>query len=929
MKASLKLFIFVCLFSCLSVAAEPRYSVNLKDWPEDITNKIISVAPEIKEKNLSLSTLNSILKKIDSTLNFNSLKFAKISPNSSEVILIGEISPTIQKISFSGLSGLNETDALNIMGLNVNNILDEQNLHAGTDKLTQYYREQGYRFAQVSSEIVHETTIAKSVLFTVDRKQKTQLSNITLTGLNSPVVQRQIEKSLQRNFWRSTVNQETLSKINTRLRGLLSNQGYYQTQIPSPQIIFAADELSARLSYKFETSPRFYIEVINSHRFEHTYLEDDILKLNTFVAKDGNMIPDLIEDLKAFYVAEGFPHVEVTSTEITKDNINQIFLNVQEGPFTKIADFTITGQYSRDENFYKKKFYELSSQKVQDKTYLKEDIELAAKNLLIYLQNDGYVNAKLSRIYVSTEKESPQNGIILLQLDEGQQVKLSDVQFTGVSEEYQTEVQGILGTYAGQNLSLIQLENNIVRLKEYYQEKGYIEYELVNEGPELISYSDNNSEAKLNFKIKEGPLVKVQSILIEGNTRTKDRLIHIELDFKAGDTLTPQNIDESVARLQRTGHFNSVEITTLEKDSDISQRTVLVKVVERDPGVRLLGFGLTDENRGTLHGYAGIAYRNFFGWGVGLSARAELNYNFALLKYLEQKYIFGFVWPYLFDSRARFRTSATRSNTIADVTINKVTEAHIANFAIEQDFTSHVTGIFAYNVATYKDHGITNEDEIKYNYRSESLVIGSIGPTIDLDYRDNLFNPTKGSFSRLAAEYSTEFLGNNNVDDFYRIIGQTTHYFPINNDGWVFVQSLRGGYIKNIDSKGEGVPFDKRGFLLGGRTTIRGFESSEFFPSNQEIGASYRLLSSSSYELVKSEIRFPLSHKYDLSGAVFYDGGQVRIEGLNLTNKWRDAVGIAFRYNTPIGPLNLEYGHKLDKKAGESDGAFYLSVGVF
>lgn len=917
------------LISYSSLAAEGRYSINLQDWPVDITNRIISIAPEVKDKNHTLSSLNTILKKLDGNLNFNSLKFARTAASSTEVILIGEISPTIQKISFSGLSGMTEADALNVMGLNVTNILDEQNLQSGTEKLVQYYREQGYRFAQVSAEIVHDTTIIKSVVFTVDRKQQTRLSDITVSGLDNTVVQKQIEKSLRRNFWRSTVNQDTLNKISIRFRGLLSTNGYYQTQIPSPQILFAADELTARLNYKLEPAPRFHIEVVNTVAYEHTYLEDDILKLNTFTAKDSNMVPDLIEDLKAFYISEGYPHIEVSSTQNTEDRIQYIYLAVQEGPLTKIADFSITGQYSRDEAFYKKKFYELSSAKVQSKIYLKEDIELAAKNLLIYLQNDGYVNAKLSRIYVSTQKENPQNGVVLLQLDEGPQVKIESIQYSGVSAAYEAEVQAILGVQAGQNLSLIQLENNLIKLKEFYQKKGHIEYELLNEGPQLISYSENNTEAKLNFQINEGPLVQIQSILVEGNTRTKDRLIMIELDFKVGDTLTPQNIDESVARLQRTGHFNSVEITTLEKDTSVAQRTVLIKVSERDPGVRLLGFGVTDENRGTLHGYAGIAYRNFFGWGVGLSARAELNYNFALLKYLEQKYIFGFVWPYLFETRARFRTSATRSNTIADVTINKVTEAHIATFALEQDFTSNVTGIFSYNVSTYKDHGITNEDEVRYNYRSESLVIGSVGPTIDLDYRDNLFNPTKGSFSRLAAEYSTEFLGNNNVDDFYRIIGQTTHYFPLTDSGVVFAQSLRGGYIQNIDTKGEGVPFDKRGFLLGGRTTIRGFESSEFFPSNQEIGVSYRLQTSSSYELVKSEIRFPLSHKYDVAGAVFYDGGQVRIEGVNLTNKWRDAVGVAFRYNTPIGPLNLEYGHKLNKKPGESDGAFYLSVGVF
>ena len=66
-----------------------------------------------------------------------------------------------------------------------------------------------------------------------------------------------------------------------------------------------------------------------------------------------------------------------------------------------------------------------------------------------------------------------------------------------------------------------------------------------------------------------------------------------------------------------------------------------------------------------------------------------------------------------------------------------------------------------------------------------------------------------------------------------------------------------------------------------------------------------------------------------MSIGIFYDGGQVLIENFNLGDTWRDSVGIGFRYNTPVGPLNLEYARKLDRKPDEDDGAFHLSVGVF
>lgn len=931
----MKIFIILLLilFTSLTYSknsndTDQTFIINLKDWPADIAAKIKIIEPRIVNYGYDLSELNTLLKKLDQSFNFNRLKLMRMNA-SNELLLVGEISPQVKKINFIGLTDMNDTEALTLMGLNVGNILNENALKSGSEKLAQFYRDLGYRFAQVKYDVFSDSAIEKTLNFIVLKKEKTRLIDIQIEGLQALNIQKTIQKNLKKKFRLPTLNQETLNKISTELRKQLSFHGYYLTPVTSPQIIISADELSARLIFKLKSTPRYNIEIINSKRYEHTNLESDILKLDSYSSKDQNMSSELVERLKNFYLSQGYPHNNITTYEKEANNLTHLILNVDEGPYTEISDFKITGQYSRPEIFYKKKFFDLASTKVQNKMYVKDEIEQAVKNLLIYLQNDGFINAKLTRVFISTERENPGHGVLIIQLDEGAQVKIADIQYSGVSPKNEEQLRKIAKLEPHQSLSLSQLEITLTDINNFYQNAGYIEYKLLNENTDLVNYFDNNTKLNLKFEIQEGPRVEVQSILIDGNTKTKDKLILIELDFKVGDILTPIKIEESISRLQRTGHFNSVEITTLEKNTPIAQRTVVVNVIERDPGLTVLGVGFTDENKGTLHGYAGLAYRNFEGWGIGASFRSELNYNFASIKYLEQKHTFGFVFPYLFESRARFRTSATRSNTIADVRINKVSEANTAIFSLEQDFTSHVTGILSYTVSTYKDHGITNEDEIKFGYASESSVIGSIGPTLDIDYRDNLFNPTSGSFSRFSFEYAAESLGNNNVDDFYRLIGQTTHYFPFKDTDFVFVQSIRGGYVKNTDDRGEGVPFDKRGFSLGGRTTIRGFSSEEFFPKTTDIGANFKFNTSSNYELVKSEIRFPLSSKYDLAGAIFYDGGQVHIEGVELSDNWRDAAGFGIRYNTPVGPLNLEYAHKLNKKTEESDGAFHLSVGIF
>ena len=927
-------FIFILLtFISVMAKTEPTYQLNLKDWPVDVVERMKIEVPELANENLTEEKINLALKKLDQKMQFNSLKIVAIN-GTNETRLVGEISAIVDKIEFNGLEDMSDSEALTLTNLTLKNALDEENLKLATEKLLQFYRDQGYRSTKINYDIVSISTLKKSVVFHIDTRKQTQLSGLQVEGpdLNSTA---EIENVLRINFLGKVMTQENLNKVNIRLRKELNAHGYFTTPLASPQIVFSANELKARVIFKLKKMTQYGVEILNAHQYSNSRLEEDVLKLDTYFSKDVNFGADLKDKLKEFYISEGYPHIEVPFYERKQGERIVIVLNLDEGPYTRIEKVKVSGQYSRPDKFYVKKILELSSPHVADRNvYIKEDIEQGTKNLIVFLQNEGFVNARLGRVQITTNREKPSEGFVNVQLDEGPKVVIASIDFTGPQTQSPDELRAVTGLEVGRPLSLINLEEALNALRKFYNGLGYIEYKLLNESKDLMTYSDKNTLAHLKFEIAQGPRVEVQSILIEGNVITQDKLILTEIDFKPGDILTPSKISESNSRLLKTGHFSAVDITTVEAGSNISQRTVLVKVTEREPGIFTVGGGVTNENAGTVRGYTGVAYRNIGGWGRGVSARVEGTYNYAKFKFIESKIILGAVEPYLLESRARLRLNLTRSREISDYNLRKVTELNSSVLSVEQDFTSHFTGIWdLFNVTTYVDRGMTPEDEIAHNYQYSDLVIGSTGPTLDFDYRNNLFNPTKGSFTRFTAEYASEFNGSNKVDDFLRLTAQTTFYVPYKETGIVFAQSLRGGYIQDIKKLGYGIPFDKKGFSLGGRTTIRGFNSDEFFPSTADnrpgVGPNFKLQSFSYYNLVKSELRFPLVNKWDLMGAVFYDGGQVLIDGYRAEDNWRDAVGVGLRYNTPVGPINVEYAQKLDKKSYESEGAFHLSIGVF
>ena len=931
---------FVLLSLAVPAFAQPNSiypPFNLKEWPPDVLTPMVEEHPKLLQKSFTADEISVLIKEIHRDLRFNNLKVVE---KDNELFLVGTLSSKIEAINFTGLEDIDEDEALEVLSLNITDAQDENKVAAAVDRLTTYYKNYGYRKVQITSRIVNKGSTKRDLFIDVVTGKKTKISEVKIDGLPAAETL-QIERDFTWNGKGKILSDANLKLVNRSLRKSLNAEGYYMVNIPSPSITFSANEEKTRLNFKLDPQPKYKIE-ITGQQFQHKNADElsitkptlmtEVLKLDEYFTNDQNFGSDLAEKIRLYYLSEGYAFCEVIHYERKEGNTTVITLNVNEGPLVKIGKISVIGNISRPEKYYVDTFKKLSSTKTQDNVLIQADVEQGAKNLITFLQNEGYVNAKLSRIQVGTENRRSNKVMIVLQVEEGPQATIDKITLSG-NRFFSTEkINAVLGLQPGQRLSLIGLEKALNELKSFYADNGFIESKLLNENKNLISYSDSLTEASIHIEIFEGPQIRVGSILIEGNLITHAKLILTELDFKVGELLTPTKIDESTTRLQRTGHFSTIEIFTLEANTETQERTVVVRVTERKPGVFTMGGGVTNENNLTLHGFAGVAYRNLGGWGRGASLRAEAKYNPEIINFVEYKATAGYLEPYLFDTRVRFRVNYTTAQEISDISIRKATITNQTVWSLEQDFTSHLTGIYEIlNISNYVDRGITPEDEVLNNYTRDDLVIVTTGPTIDIDYRDNILNPKDGHWTRLTLEYSSENLGNHNVDDFYRGTGQFTLYTPVwEEKGLIWVNSYRAGYVKALGKNDEGVPFDKKGFILGGRSTIRGFESSEFFPTtNRQLPAGYRLDNYSVYQLIKSEFRFPLFGSENLAGAVFYDGGEVIVDHISFDDRYRDAAGVGLRYNTPVGPLNLEYARKLDRKSYESEGAFHLSVGIF
>jgi len=75
------------------------------------------------------------------------------------------------------------------------------------------------------------------------------------------------------------------------------------------------------------------------------------------------------------------------------------------------------------------------------------------------------------------------------------------------------------------------------------------------------------------------------------------------------------------------------------------------------------------------------------------------------------------------------------------------------------------------------------------------------------------------------------------------------------------------------------------------------------------------------------ELLFPVYEKMGVRGVVFFDVGNAAESGWDID--WRYDAGVGLRWNSPLGPLRLEWGYNLDRRKGEDPYQWQFSAGAF
>ena len=617
------------------------------------------------------------------------------------------------------------------------------------------------------------------------------------------------------------------------------------------------------------------------------------------VKKTEKLIKKLYEE-KGFFLAT----VRTIAKRVSRDQID-IIIKISENKKVGIKKIDFTGNKAFADKKLRKQlstkekniFSFFTDTGIYQKAMLKADL----LKLELFYREHGYINVKVLDPIINVDKKEKAIFIKIL-IEEGEQYKTGKIEFVGDQTFPEKKLREKVDLKEGDVYSLGKIREGIFNITELYSQQGYAYAEV---RPDR-SINTQKKIVDIVMQIDKSRKVYIGKITITGNDKTKDKVIRREFRFNEGGLFDSEKLKRSKDRIINTRFFEDVQIQTSrgEKDDTID---ITASVVERSTGTIGAGIGFSSVDNAIIT--AQLSQDNLFGNGQKIAFTTELSSR-------RSDFSLSFTEPWLFDREVS--AGIDLFNLKTDFTTFE-SKRQGGGVRLGKAFTEYTWVNIGYLFENVKVSNVTAPTNFLKN---ETRISSSISPSITRDTRDNRLNPAKGAKEILTAEYAGGILGGTN---FYKLEAERSYYHPLFLG---LIGMIRGKIAFAQGYGGDVLPIYER-YFMGGPLDLRGFTFEDVGPQDKNgdpLGGEKLLL-------LNAEIHYPFSNS--LRGILFYDRGNVYGNGddISLTSenfnllKMRHSVGVAIQFFSPIGPIGLAYGFKLDRAAGEDPAEFHFILG--
>ena len=621
-----------------------------------------------------------------------------------------------------------------------------------------------------------------------------------------------------------------------------------------------------------------------------TVFSDQKLAKETKLKSGGSMSDsDILEarrNIEKYYQGYGYPDVLVSHRiqDTGQPGLSDLIFVIDEGTKNEVRKIRFEGNKVFTTPELKKEM------KTKEKGWfswltksgrfeLDEDLDA----VLDYYRSNGYLRA--SSPGMRRDPVGDGRVDLVIPISEGDKYTVAGVSFGSMTVYKAEELYPSMTLIGGDAYSSSKMREDIKTIRSFYGSRGYADALVT---PDIKDAGPNR--VTLKYQITEGSRFKVGRVNIQGNTKTKDKVIRREVPLKPGDWFNTVELETTKARLENLQYFGDVQATGNPGGS--GYRDVDILVEERNTGSVGVGVGFSSVDN--IVGFLTLEQSNFDimnpwsftggGQRFGMSLRAGSE---------RSEFSVSLVEPWFLDQRLALGGEL---------------------FYRQSSYFSDIYEQTNAGGSIYVRKPLTEKSSLKLEYRLEQIGIDvEAGASPDFlaedgdflrsavtlnylyDNRDSTITSRSGERLDVSLAMAGGIFGGD--VDTLTLSAQGAKYWNLR---WDTILSVNGE-IAFVDALNGNVPIFERVFLGGGRT-LRGFEFRDI--GGKRDAASGEVLGGQSLAFMTVEYTVPIIET--VRAAAFFDTGFVNTSSWDIgpDDVYSD-IGLGVRLKLPISPVPL------------------------
>jgi outer membrane protein insertion porin family len=605
--------------------------------------------------------------------------------------------------------------------------------------------------------------------------------------------------------------------------------------------------------------------------------------------------------LLAKYAEKGYLLAKVDVNSFTSEGTGRqiVSINVDEGAKVKIARVRFDGNQAFADKTLRKKLKSTKRKTIlRSGEFKAEKVDEDKRAVEEFYHSKGYRDAEIvgdSVIYSDNRRWLT----IVFDVREGQLYHYGDFSWDGNKLFPTSDLAARLRVATGDLYNSAKFQQSLADVGQKYYEKGYI-YAGVTPTEKV---RDGNI-VDVSLAVVEGAEFKVNRIMIEGNTKTKEKVIRRELVLFPGETFDVTKLQRSIREITILNYFANATPDVLPISDNQVDLHLKVEEKSTDQANASAGYSQRDGFIGSV----GFQMNNLFGGGQQFA----LDWNFGKVY---RSFSISFTEPW-------FRNS----KTLVGVSFFD-THRGGSYYGFDEDIVGGTTRVgrrlrwpddyfrldYIYRLDRTKYTNFTDAFRVSNPRNLEAdvpRISSSLTQIVSRDSRNDPEFPSSGSVNSLETELTGGPLQGD--DQFVKAHLTTTWYLPVAGS-LTLASTSEAGALDGLTRDLRDIPYFDY-FFMGGAglslgTGLRGYDEREVGPQSGGYAVGGKTMFKQSFEL-----RYPIVRNPTIFVLGFAEGGNVwrSFEETNPTDVKR-SVGLGVRLFMPfIGMIGLDYGLGLD-----------------